>query len=247
MLRYLSQIPNAVRVEASDVRLRYLMASDVTLIAITAVLYLAYFTDAVDSVPAFWNMAVDRSFGEISNYLKFIAMAAILILAPGPGRRARLGLAYCLIVLLLDDSQKLHEAGGSLVRLFFFPPELQLSSSAVVVGELIAWAVLGSLCLLFLAFALWGAAAAERQLAMGILFRIGLIALFAVGVDIIHHLFPQGGVLPRSFPLVEDGGEMLAISVLLAYVVRTVGLTALAGLIPPSGQRPLANSADDIS
>lgn len=118
-----------------------------------------------------------------------------------------------LLILLAEDALQLHRLGGQLVR--------QLFDRGRAVMAVTEAAVLGGLGLLILVI-LWHGyrttadEAARRYTRQGIAL-LALLAVFAIGVD-IPHLFATRA-WERPLLLLEEGGELVVTSLILAHAV----------------------------
>lgn len=194
----------------------------------------------------------DRGAPEILNYGQTLLAASLFLLLYLRGRGAVFaGFALTYAVIALDDMASYHErVGDALVAALDLPalPGLRPDDS----GELLAWAVVGTPLLGVLG---WGFAAGDRRargLALLVAATLGLLAAFAVGVDMAHVALTSDAVgLPAALArmlgiapdlaakgidallmTVEDGGEMLAIA-----LSASLALTAWRGEAAASAPR----------
>ena len=168
-------------------------------------------------IPPLLNIAFDYSLGEFFNYLKWLGIVVFLV-AAFLSRKVTLFLPFALVflVMFLDDALMLHERGGE-----FFASSVGLQAfgglRAQDYGELIVWGGLAALLLPALGVGILRSAPEDRAHAI-ILF--GLIALFAVfggALDVLHFLVANLPYGIQVFDLMEDGGEMMVASVILAH------------------------------
>ena len=196
-----------------------LVATDVLLLALN-VLHLAtpYFADER------YGVTVDRGFAEVVQYVKlyWIALGFAWL-----GLRAREG-AYAAWVavfgyLLLDDAFSLHEkAGETLAAGLAIQPALGFVPQDF--GQLLAFGLVGAGSLLVVGAAHRGGSATFRRLSRRTLALLALLALFGVGLDAAHSLARNAPrPLELTLGLLEDGGEMVVLSVLCALVVARLG------------------------
>lgn len=164
------------------------------------------------------SLEQDRSLSEWAQYVKFGAMA-LLLLATAAWQRRWHALSWVPLMgfLLLDDAFSVHERYGWLasVRLEL-PAWLGLSGQDI--GQLLVSGVSG--LMLFSPIALgWvlGDTAFRRQ-SEGLAWRFGLLGFFGVFVDAAHNWTRPWPALDFAVGVLEDGGEMLAASLMLAFV-----------------------------
>jgi hypothetical protein len=166
----------------------------------------------------------DRTFIEIFGYVQ-LAVAVVMLLFMGWRRRPGLvytGWAVVLTVTVLDDALALHErGGGQLVRRGLVPGLLGLPEQAL--GELATWALLGLPVLLLLWVMHRTSRGRARQDFWGMAALFGLLLFFAVGVDVLHEAVEEitdNSVVDLAVTFVESGGEIAAMTALLAYIVH---------------------------
>jgi hypothetical protein len=112
---------------------------------------------------------------------------------------------------LLDDMASLHErAGHRLARAW------RISDAQ---GELVVFATVGTLAAAGFAAVLRGSPGQRwNGVDTRLLVLAAVLVLFGVGVDYIHSLWPAS----EALALLEDGGELVAMSALAAFVAREV-------------------------
>lgn len=168
-----------------------------------------------------FGIDTDGGYPEIYQYLKFFWLAFLLTrLATERREKSYLAWALLFTYLLLDDSLEIHESVGSLVaaNLNFAPPfGLRLQD----LGELAVSAISGIILLPLLVLAYKNGSAIFRRFSedMAILFAILLV--FGVGGDMLHSAIKLGREVGFILGTLEDGGEMLAVSLILWYVFLT--------------------------
>ena len=194
------------------------------LLAADAILIGAHIVTGVllPRIPLFLNIAVDHSLPELLCYAEMIAASGIMLRAfRRTGTALCLSFAAVLFVMMLDDSLQLHEAIGA-----SFAESLHIAAFAGVEakdsGELIAWGLLGSVLLLFGIFGLVRTPIASWPRFFMLAVLVGPLGFFAVGVDFLHDPVCAAaswrGYCSQIFDLVEDGGEMIVQSLILAHV-----------------------------
>jgi hypothetical protein len=173
-----------------------------------------------------FSIELERGFGETYQYVKAY-WAALLLLLLGLGHRSALYLAWSLVLafLLVDDAFMVHETLGARLG-----PALVLPGTVPLQGHHAAEAlVLAAVALL--AVALVGLASLRadpgaRRVSRRLLGRMAVLAGFGVGVDLVHAMIPHGAWHAVA-GIVEDGGEMVVLSAIVALVAgppRAAGL-----------------------
>ena len=157
----------------------------------------------------------DRGYPEVYQYMKEIwACMLLMILATRRPRLLYISWAVLFFYLLLDDSMQIHEDVGNAISQYLnFQPMLGLRAKDF--GEIIVSAISGSIIFGFIGFASLKSDATERKRSMHLFILILLLAFFGIFVDMVHIASPGGDDI---WALVEDGGEMIIMSLLLGYI-----------------------------
>lgn len=169
------------------------------------------------------HITSDRSIPEIFNYLKLIVVIVLLERLFERHRQwiyAALGIAFAII--LLDDALQIHETCGEyFVELFDIPYMWGMRDHDI--GELITWAIIGHLVVPIVLVAFIKSSREHRANGMALMVPVAGLLFAAVFVDQLYlsnrNRFPGAGIVIDS---VEDGGEMLAITLLCALVAVLV-------------------------
>ena len=162
----------------------------------------------------------ELGYGEIFGYLKSLAIAAALFACY---RRARApafaALAFTFAVIALDDSLRIHEFFGNLIaKGLALGPAFGLRAQDV--GELMVWSALGAVVVSALAYGYRRSSAAARSLASIFLGLLAVLVFFAVVADMLH--IALAGSFRGAYrvgTVIEEGGEMLTLSLICAAAV----------------------------
>lgn len=162
-----------------------------------------------------FRVANDRSYGELWQYAKELALgAAFFMLYRRRGLRIYAVWSAMFLVFLADDALKLHEIVGSLlVHALGLRPLWGLRAQDF--GELAALALFYPGLLAALVWCFRGADRRARSLSLAMALLIGVLAFFGVLGDMLHSWMSSGR---EFFAILEDGGEMLAMSALAALI-----------------------------
>ncbi len=166
-----------------------------------------------------YALHVDRSYSEAFQYLK-LSWVAFLLAAVARTRRAPVLGAWSATFLYLacDDALQIHERGGAwVVRELGLPGAFGLRDQDM--GELLVSG--GAGIVLFGAIALLHRRSGDdaKHASRDLLLLTGLLVLFGVGFDMLHQLV-NDTFLRAAFVVLEDGGELIAVSLLAAYAFR---------------------------
>jgi hypothetical protein len=161
----------------------------------------------------------DRGFGELFGYLKLLWSVMLLALATRRHRAPLLAALTALIAaLVVDDALSVHERLGAVLgaRLGLSGPGAMESFD---LGQVVFGALAG-LALAAVVVALWhGASPVVRRTAAGTVASVVLLGVFAVLVDAVHAV--AGEVLDEPLRILEEGGELVAMTGLLVWLTWT--------------------------
>lgn len=167
-----------------------------------------------------WEIDRDRGFPEMYQYLK-AAFAATLFGSLFLKRRSAAYLAWFLAFLyvLVDDFFQLHEAFGNFLLANFNLPTVWRIESFLYVEPLL-WGAVGLLLMSLITYA-YIYDPKTRVLSRRLIYLFALLFLFAGLADAVHAFVDRYGsslsYVKGITVTLEDGGEMLAMSVLVAY------------------------------
>ncbi|MBA3685371.1 MAG: hypothetical protein H0W72_09035 [Planctomycetes bacterium] len=165
-----------------------------------------------------WSLETEGGFAERYGYAKSALITGVLLLT---AMRARVAmpavLAGVFALILADDAFQIHERTGYLLQWY-----LQVDTTSVQqLGELMAWAVLGVVVLGALGIGMWRSQGEWRRLAVIYVALIAALCFFAIVVDGLHSSLKQ----VRAMGLIEDGGELVVLSVIAAVTAAILGRT----------------------
>lgn len=194
------------------------LAADILFFVIHSALGFATLKGLVQSWPDFFNIGRDWSGGEILNYIKWVLIVFALTAVYRKGRQpVFLGLAGFFFVCLLDDSLQIHERGAEWL-IFNHDIYRFFGSGQAMAGELITWTMLGVPALASLGIG-WGASTTEdRQQIFPALLLFAGVAFCAIGLDVLHTVLDDRSLEAGVLGILEDGGEMVFLTFLLAFV-----------------------------
>jgi hypothetical protein len=152
-------------------------------------------------------------------YTKQVWLSICLGLALLQTRRtAFFGWGLIFAFLLLDDILMIHERSGRLLAgTLGFPALFGLRPQDL--GEVVMAAAIGIIAIALVVIVHRRGEAQSRQLSADLMFLLVALAVFGVFFDVLHTImFFRAPALAQAFSLVEDGGEMLVVSLITAYV-----------------------------
>lgn len=163
----------------------------------------------------------------IYQYIKQVWLAGCLALAFVQTRsKVFVGWTLLFAFLLLDDALELHEHFGRVIAAALSFPAI-LGMRPADLGEITVAAAIGcvALSLVWITFRRGGNEA--RELSADLMCLLAALALFGVFFDTLHTItYFNAPSVTKFFALIEDGGEMLVVSVITAY---SFDLTSNAG------------------
>lgn len=167
-----------------------------------------------------YSIETDRGIAEAFQYIK---AWWLILLAAGLWWRARepLYAAWAVIFayLLADDALGLHETlGAGLAGALGLEAGGPLALRGADLGELLKAGIAGLTAMALLAVAWRRSRAAARAASADLLCLLGIFGFFAVGIDGVHAATGNGpGTLAMTLAVLEEGGEMAALSLTCAY------------------------------
>lgn len=196
-----------------------LLGLDTFFIAAHVLTGLRIYSGEIDGWPSRWYLGSDWSLSERFMHVKWAALSVILFAAAVAHRSLLLlVLGATFLVLLLDDALLLHErAGEAVARATGLAA--RLGDRAPFVVEVVYFAAGGTI-LGALALAGWRAASSRtRDLVKPMAYLFGALIACGVGVDFVHQMAAERSLLDGLLGTIEDGGELVIASVLLAYAI----------------------------
>jgi hypothetical protein len=171
--------------------------------------------------------AIDKDAGiaESFQYIKELWITMIFIWLVFQRRYTLLGLALLFAYFLLDDMVQIHEKLGDMTAGLF--ANLQIlrmfpNQEADSFGELFSAGMLGLVFIVAIFLFYQRSDDVTRQIYRTVFAMLGIFLFFAVGVDFIHDFFGSR-IIRAMFALVEDGGEMLAMSIICWFSCSLLG------------------------
>lgn len=165
-----------------------------------------------------FSIATDGGYPELYQYVKYFW---VIILTIYLSRVARVPsyTAWTLLFtyFLCDDTLSIHERGGAFIgkSLNFVPPlNLRLQDF----GELTVTVIAGVVLLPILLWSYWCGTSSFKKNAQDMLLLVLALVFFGVFVDMAHQLIRLGWEVDFLMGVIEDGGEMVAMSLIVWYV-----------------------------
>jgi len=162
----------------------------------------------------------DQGYAEIYMYLKelwiIILLIFILIKTKTVGYSAWILL---FLYILLDDSLEIHETFGS-----YIATQLEFSSLLGLrpqdLGELSVSAFSAAILLGLLLLFYIGSSNAYKHVSKNIFLLLLALAFFGIFIDMLDMVIKLGWEVDYIFAAIEDGGELMVMTLLLYYIYR---------------------------
>jgi hypothetical protein len=179
------------------------------------ILYIA--TDIIST--GRFSIARDGGYGEMFQYFKeFFIFVLFVLLGFRKKKLLYFILGFLFLYLLVDDSLKIHERLGALLAEWLnFQPSFGLR--AIDFGEILVSAFFGGLFILAIGISLFLSDVQTRMVGIWILIAIFFFAFFGIALDMLE-IAAQDQVLSQIIAIMEEGGEMVVMSVVVWYAFR---------------------------
>ncbi|NJR52038.1 MAG: hypothetical protein HC780_23165 [Leptolyngbyaceae cyanobacterium CSU_1_3] len=168
------------------------------------------------------HISRDGGYAELFQYLKeFWSIALLSFLAIQTRSRSYLSWSSFFCYLLIDDSLSIHERLGDFIaeKLAF---SALLKLRPVDFGELLVFGVSGLFFLTLIAIAYYLGDSFFRRASRKLIMLLLVLAFFGVAVDMLHVVFKFSRFEPL-FSVLEDGGEMVVMSVMMCFIFSLSG------------------------
>jgi hypothetical protein len=168
-----------------------------------------------------WSIARDHGYGEIFQYLKYIAICfALGQLFARTHLRVMLGWIAVYAFLLLDDAGRIHERFGLLFAAATHLPNIG-ELRARDIGELVFALLVGLIVLPLVIFGWLRGTPPAREISADLALLLLALGGCGVGADLVHRMLSLTS-MDLLAGLIEDGGEMLVLSATCAYLTQWV-------------------------
>ena len=193
----------------------WLLAVDASLIAVHAALSLAG-----SPLRDWFSISQERAVPEWWQYAKFaFAVIAMIGLARAWEARSLYAWALLFAFFLVDDSLGAHEAGGTVLSAALGGAH-PFAQSGQAIGELLFVGIVAAIFFPAL-FHIWRhGTGAARRLSATLFGLVGMLAFFGVAVDFLRAGFDYAEFGGRMMTVAEDGGEMVSVSLMVAYLAH---------------------------
>ncbi len=163
-----------------------------------------------------YSIVNEHGYSEIFQYLKEFWVFIILFHLFVKKRSVTLLIwAFLFLYVLLDDSLTIHETLGEyLANYFEIKPRFNLRS--VDFGELLVSFTVGCSFMVLLLLTYLRSKYNFQKISQHLFTFLLALAFFGIFIDMLHVFFDDN----HKLGLIEDGGEMLVMSIITAYVFK---------------------------
>lgn len=168
---------------------------------------------------AYFSIEFDRGYGEFYQYIKEVWIVLLLVRLGLIKRMASFFVwAATYTYLLFDDAMQFHERMGSRLSRGLGLPEV-LGMRSQDLGELMVTGAVGGVLLVLLLICYWRESPAMRKFSRQLFVLTLGIGLMGVVVDMIHSILRNVASVYDWAGFIEDGGEMLVMSMVVWYML----------------------------
>lgn len=167
------------------------------------------------------SLNIDQSMPEAFQYVKELWIVLLLILTYIKRKEAvYLIWTFLFTFFLVDDFAGIHEnLGGTISQGTALIPALDFISKDM--GEFLGVAIIGLIFLGVFLVVFFRSKRKDRRASVTLGFLVSALLFFGIAVDLIHAAFRGSSMVIYEFlALVEDGGEMLVMTLILWYAMN---------------------------
>ena len=166
-----------------------------------------------------FDITTDFSYAEWYQYMKFFFITLLVVkVSIGNEPMRYLAWASVFAYMLIDDSMEIHGRLGGYIALHFlqdFKPPLGLRLEDI--GSLAASAMAGIILIIFISWAYWRGSKRFKKVSHDFMLLVFIMVFFGVFFDMVHVAISGGIAINLILEIIEDGGEMVAASLILWY------------------------------
>jgi hypothetical protein len=208
-----SQHIRKINESSASLLLLLLLSADIIFIALHIINRQTPFLDS-----RLYRLDIDLSYSEFYQYVKYL-WAIILFITLLIATKIKSYVAWIIVFafFLGDDAFRVHENLGLVIsEIFELNPPLEMRPRDV--GELVVFGSFGIVLSAVLAWSYFRGSAVFRKVSNDLLLFIIPLVFVGVLVDAVHAALDLGRLAYLAFVLIEDGGEMVVMSLALWYI-----------------------------
>ena len=164
---------------------------------------------------SYYSLEMDLGYSEFYQYMKeFWIFALFLFVFFKKKHFIYILWALFFLYLLLDDSLSFHENYGSFLKKYFeIQPRFNLRPQDF--GEIIVSFSVGFVFFVSFFLCYFKASLVDKKITQNIFILVLMLVFFGVFIDLLHIAIPYYN---NRFTLIEEGGEMVVMSLIVCYV-----------------------------
>jgi len=215
--------------------------------ALCALVYLAHW-----HVSSFasdrWDLTLEGSYGEwLGHIIEALVVAGLVVLWRRTRAAHLLVWALTYLYVAIDDTIQIHEHVGRLLISLTGGHDNQFGIRTQDIGELVSWAIAGAVFGSALYLTYRSASEDIRWIGRRLAAAFGMLVFCGMVLDTLDRVIdPTWHQVMRVTMLAEDGGELLALSLALAFVASLLERGTTTVDAPPAASpapRTLATAA----
>ncbi|MDJ0703373.1 MAG: hypothetical protein QNJ46_08840 [Leptolyngbyaceae cyanobacterium MO_188.B28] len=165
-----------------------------------------------------FSISIDFGYPEVYQYIKEFWMIILMFFIFFKSRQIGYFIWSILFVYLLcDDALQIHEKVGSIIasNLDFNP---LFGLRAVDYGEIAVTAIAGAFFLSFIGLNYLQGSSTFKRVTQDLFLLLLMLAFFGIFTDMLHVAVLPGKKINSIIGVIEDGGEMIVISLMTWYI-----------------------------
>ena len=165
----------------------------------------------------------ERGYSEIVQYIKESGIIILLVWL-SIRRQVPVFLSWALffVYVLVDDAFQFHEQFGAQIARYV-PNFTLLSIREEDIGELAVFGLIALCFTLLFGLTYWRSSTESRRITRPLLMLVALLVAFGVIADLMHAIYTANWWWNLTLGVIEDGGEMVIMSIVVVYLLQLVG------------------------
>jgi hypothetical protein len=165
-----------------------------------------------------FKITSDRSYPEFYQYTKYFLVVLMLINISIKNKSySYTSWAILFTYFLIDDSFQIHETfGGFIANIITFSPPFGLRRQDI--GELVTSSIAGLVIFPTIIWKYLRGTDEFKKETINIALLVSLLVFCGIFLDMLHEALPLNRIFKGIFGILEDGGEMVAMTLITWYI-----------------------------